>query len=357
MSLSPEPPDTTTFEAAENHTDSLPDTANVLDEANNETPSTNVDLRTVPIKELLARKRRRDGLKLMPSTVKERQERKRKRLSERAGTSEAAGENSDQPEVTVGGDNNSTSADNPLNSNANQPVPPENVGDNTESGDEETEDFVAPQVTLDEDGNIIIDQASLVVSATVQTANGDCDATTVELPSSDAHVTSASFAKRDGPVKWTDGETERFYQALRSFGTDFTLMQRIFPSRSRGMLKRKFKREERENAEKIDQALGNRRDDTDRNLLTDVAETLLAPQEPSNEEPGNEDTNNEQTNDSNIRENDATDNGDAQADQVVGRASDDEIDGVDDGSPNIDFEHIGGGPEFLDGGDESDDDD
>lgn len=372
MSLTPEPPDPGAAEIDENQSPSQLDTPHVLNETDNREPTrTTVDFRTVPIKELLTRKRKRDGLKLMPSTIRERQERKRKRLSERAGSSEPAGENPDQPEVQAGVDTNPAPTDDPSGVNTDQRVLSENDNGNGEAADdEEIDDVVAPQVIIDKYGNIIVDQASLVVSATVQAAEGDHDATTVEMPSSDAHVTSASFKKRDGPVKWSDGETARFYEALRSFGTDFSLMQHIFPSRSRGMLKRKFKREERENAEKVDQALCSPRDGTSRNLLTDTADTLPAPDQSSNQELDDQAVDNEQNNDipavnkdkeidgshdggndaTNNKECSANNNEDTQVDQVVGRASDDEEDVTGDGSPNIDLGHADDS-EFLDDGD------
>lgn len=361
MSLSPEPPDPGAAEINGNQSPSQLDTPHVLNETDDRGPTrTTVDLRTVPIKELLTRKRKRDGLKLMPSTIRERQERKRKRLSERAGTSEPTEENPDQPEVQPGVDTNPASTDDPSGENTDQRILSDNDNGNGEAADdEEIDDVVAPQVTLDEDGNIIVDQASLVVSATVQAAEGDHDVTTVEMPSSDAHVTSASFKKRDGPVKWSDSETARFYEALRSFGTDFSLMQHIFPSRSRGMLKRKFKREERENAEKVDQALCSPRNETSRNLLTDTAESLPAPNQSSNQELDNQAADNEQNNgittvdeDKEIdgshdggnnatdnKEHSADNNEDTQVDQVIGRASDDEQDVNGDGYPNVDLGH------------------
>ncbi|CAN8073924.1 unnamed protein product [Agarophyton chilense] len=116
---------------------------------------------------------------------------------------------------------------------------------------------VAPQLTLDENGNIVVDSASLVVSAgTVTNAEVEGgDVTTFENHEYTKHITSATFSKRQNSSKWIAEETDRFYQCLRKYGTDFLLMESDFPTRSRRQLKLKFKREERDNPCRIDRAL------------------------------------------------------------------------------------------------------
>lgn len=52
-------------------------------------------------------------------------------------------------------------------------------------------------------------------------------------------------------------ETARFHLALRMLGTNFSLMEKLFPKRTRIELKRKFKSEERCNRELIDKATTN----------------------------------------------------------------------------------------------------
>lgn len=54
---------------------------------------------------------------------------------------------------------------------------------------------------------------------------------------------------------WSKDETLRFYKALNTMGTDFTLMCELFPGRSRRELKMKFKKEERVNRALIDRAV------------------------------------------------------------------------------------------------------
>ena len=52
-------------------------------------------------------------------------------------------------------------------------------------------------------------------------------------------------------------ETARFHLALRMIGTDFSMMEKFFPKRTRVELKRKFKCEEKCNVELIDKSTSN----------------------------------------------------------------------------------------------------
>lgn len=52
-------------------------------------------------------------------------------------------------------------------------------------------------------------------------------------------------------------ETARFYRALSMLGTNFSLMERLFPNRPRVELKRKFKNEEKTNPQLVDKIISN----------------------------------------------------------------------------------------------------
>ncbi|KAK4961052.1 hypothetical protein LTR10_001541 [Elasticomyces elasticus] len=54
---------------------------------------------------------------------------------------------------------------------------------------------------------------------------------------------------------WTDDETERFYEQLAIFGTDFDILSRMFPGKNRRQLKTKFNREEKLDAQRINDVL------------------------------------------------------------------------------------------------------
>lgn len=205
------------------------------------------ELRDRTVKDIIAGMRKRRGAKQMPSTVLRNEERRKRRRREAQGlppeenTEEVGSTHELSQEQTQEAGNGEA----------------ENGGENASGEEEEEEeDVVAPQVTIDEDGNIVIDQASLVVSAgTTTNAEADRVAVTVENHAFSNHITSATYSKRESALRWSGIETDQFYEALRKFGTDFSLMESSFPKRSRRQLKLKFKREERECPDRIDRAL------------------------------------------------------------------------------------------------------
>ena len=54
---------------------------------------------------------------------------------------------------------------------------------------------------------------------------------------------------------WSDDETDRFYEALSMFGTDFFIISKMFPPKTRRQIKLKFVREERLDGPRITRAL------------------------------------------------------------------------------------------------------
>lgn len=62
----------------------------------------------------------------------------------------------------------------------------------------------------------------------------------------------ARKAGREKAERWLEEETEKFYRALQIFGTDFSVIERLIPGRSRKQIKNKFNKEEKVNPERID---------------------------------------------------------------------------------------------------------
>lgn len=108
---------------------------------------------------------------------------------------------------------------------------------------------LAPQVAV-VDGKIVVDEVSLRVEA--------APARTTPLrrvEEAGTRLNAATYANRTAPEKWTAEDTSLFYRAIRQFGTDFSLIERLFPGRSRKQIKRKFKTEEALNPGKVEAAL------------------------------------------------------------------------------------------------------
>jgi transcription factor TFIIIB component B'' len=54
---------------------------------------------------------------------------------------------------------------------------------------------------------------------------------------------------------WTEDETDRFFDALRNWGTDFQIISQLFPPKTRAMIKKKFNREEKLDPARVNAAL------------------------------------------------------------------------------------------------------
>ncbi len=58
-------------------------------------------------------------------------------------------------------------------------------------------------------------------------------------------ATSNSFSDREKTERWQTNETRLFFKSLQQCGTDFSMIEQLFPGRTRKQLKNKFKKEER----------------------------------------------------------------------------------------------------------------
>lgn len=108
------------------------------------------------------------------------------------------------------------------------------------------------------DGQIVVDQSSLVMDRHARAAAAQEDMETVEENDFTRLITSSSFmntSKLRGPNIWTEPETELFYHGLSMFGTEFQMISHMFPGKQRRHIKLKFNREERYNPARIDAAL------------------------------------------------------------------------------------------------------
>ncbi|KAK4256168.1 hypothetical protein QN277_009068 [Acacia crassicarpa] len=67
-----------------------------------------------------------------------------------------------------------------------------------------------------------------------------------------------SFMDRKPRGKWSKQDTELFFGAVRQFGTDFSMIQQLFPDRTRHQIKLKYKQEERQHPLLLSDAINNR---------------------------------------------------------------------------------------------------
>ena len=118
------------------------------------------------------------------------------------------------------------------------------------SSDESSSSNYCPNVRV-VDGNIVIEDHGSLVMPQRTAEHSDYKIVNEQK----AHITSRSFSKYKSTEKWTEEETNLFYDGLRQCGTDFSLLQMLFPKRTRRQIRNKFKREESINAARINNAL------------------------------------------------------------------------------------------------------
>ncbi|GAB6031675.1 hypothetical protein CHUAL_009429 [Chamberlinius hualienensis] len=117
--------------------------------------------------------------------------------------------------------------------------------------DDDENNSIAPKVKIGPDGSLIIDEQSLVI----QTSAAKRGLPTVNVRESSSTCNYNSFRKKKPTRTWSDNETSKFYMALSTVGTDFSMMQNLFPKRERHELKLKYKREEKCNKVLVDKAI------------------------------------------------------------------------------------------------------
>ncbi|KAF9576419.1 Transcription factor TFIIIB component B [Mortierella alpina] len=121
-----------------------------------------------------------------------------------------------------------------------------------------TNKTLAPQVRV-VDGRIELDQDSLMVDHDLVDAVEDQGPMEyVEESALTKFVNSSSYSTKQKSEKWSEEDTERFYQAISQWGTDFGIIFRLFPGKSRVGVRNKFKREDRINHKRVEEALNRR---------------------------------------------------------------------------------------------------
>ncbi len=119
---------------------------------------------------------------------------------------------------------------------------------------------LVPQTRI-RNGIIELDPDSLILDRHAHAAQNAVELEIREENILSRRVTSGTWLKREKKEVWNEEVTDKFYQGLRMFGTDFEMISKMFPGRTRRSIKLKFCKEEKINNERI-------------------RETLLGPREP-----------------------------------------------------------------------------
>ncbi|WVZ95684.1 hypothetical protein U9M48_041418 [Paspalum notatum var. saurae] len=70
-----------------------------------------------------------------------------------------------------------------------------------------------------------------------------------------------SYMNKPTRGKWSKSDTDLFYQGLRQFGSDFAMIQQLFPDKTRHQVRQKFKSEEKKNPLLVHDAIIHRSGD------------------------------------------------------------------------------------------------
>ncbi|KAG8058789.1 hypothetical protein GUJ93_ZPchr0002g23591 [Zizania palustris] len=67
-----------------------------------------------------------------------------------------------------------------------------------------------------------------------------------------------SYMNKQARAKWSKSDTDLFYQGLRQFGSDFAMIQHLFPDKTRNQVRQKFKTEEKKHPMQVHDSIMHR---------------------------------------------------------------------------------------------------
>lgn len=146
-----------------------------------------------------------------------------------------------------------------------------------EKGDREEASRAVPN-TIIVDGQIQIDETTLQLDRHAYAAE-ERDAEQLEgVDESELtrRVNQGSWAKRDKSGPWNEESTDKFYDGLRMFGTDFEMISKLFPGRTRHSVKLKFCKEEKLDKQKIKRTLMGERIPVDMEEYSKISNTTYS---------------------------------------------------------------------------------
>ncbi|MCJ1472876.1 Transcription factor TFIIIB component B [Lambiella insularis] len=124
-------------------------------------------------------------------------------------------------------------------------------------------------------GQLVHDEGSRTIDrvALANEARGDNEAVVV-VDSLSHKVNSSTYGKRPRKVKWNEVMTDQFYDGLRMFGTDFGMIAKMFPGKTRRTIKLKFTKEEKLDGHRINSTLLAKRKPVDMEEFSKLSNTV-----------------------------------------------------------------------------------
>lgn len=125
-----------------------------------------------------------------------------------------------------------------------------------------------PRLRMDADGNMVVDEESLRIDRQAQAEANAANFIVTEEDDLTKRVNQMSWIseRKQDPTDrvpffkmksdpWSEEETDRFFEALKMFGTDFFIISKMFHPKTRRQIKLKFVREERLDPDRVNRAL------------------------------------------------------------------------------------------------------
>lgn len=131
---------------------------------------------------------------------------------------------------------------------------------------------LVPQTRL-RNGVIEVDPDSLVLDRHAHAAQNAVELEVLEEDTLTRRTTAGSWMKREKNESWNEEFTDKFYQGLRMFGTDFEMISKMFPGRTRRSIKLKFCKEEKNDKERIKETLLGPREPVDMVKFSEMTNT------------------------------------------------------------------------------------
>ena len=136
------------------------------------------------------------------------------------------------------------------------PLESEEQTGTAEADEESGGRMLAPQTQIVNGEIVLIQDSTRIDRHAMADAEREAEAVVViEENALNVRINSHYSLKKAPNRRWTDEDTEEFYQALRMFGTDFEIISKMFPTRSRRSVKLKYSHEEKVNLARISETL------------------------------------------------------------------------------------------------------
>ncbi|MCJ1399956.1 Transcription factor TFIIIB component B [Xylographa trunciseda] len=154
--------------------------------------------------------------------------------------------------------------------------PPKNADIDAGAGDSHRSQLRAlvPSVRI-VNGQLVHDESSRTIDrvALANEARGNDEAVVI-VDSLSHKVNSGTYMKRERKSKWNEAMTDQFYDGLRMFGTDFSMICKMFPGKSRRAVKLKFSKEEKFYPDRIKSTLLGERIPVDMEEFSKLSNTV-----------------------------------------------------------------------------------